>query len=345
MIKILFNKLKITSSPFYLLIKVVSIPEALFWIITSSIFVSKKPPLRVWLSMRMLQFFTCGLSSKFSIRLTIYLNKLFKPLIKQVSSSTYLPQNSVSDFPLLLNESPFCDYVFDLSQSGSSFLGYLDHELLAKVIQIFESSQLYEDVPCQYTMKKNNYSSTKTGRFFIHPSNLYSFDLIRQISANRFFLELCHAYFGLPPILYSVNAWTSNYIDNKDPSLVHQINDWNARFPHIDYASLKFLKIFIFLDPVTESDGPFHYWPRSNNHNCCFTSDGRYNYAEIGSLFGNPIKFTSSKPGSIFVADTSNYHCDGIVLQGGSRRVLQFEYCLPGIRNPNPLNLLFFVKS
>ena len=335
--KILRNKLKTISSPFYFVVKVLSIPEILFWIIFSCIYISKKPPLRVWLSIRMLHFFTCALSSKCAVNLTLIFNKLVNPSIKRVSSSTYISANVVSSFPLVCKERPICDYILDINESGSSFIGHLEHELLAKIIQIYDSAQFYEDIPSQYTVKQNKYSPTKTGRLFIHPSDLYCHDLISQITSYRLFLELCHSYFGLPPILYQINGWTSNYIENQDPALSHKINDWNARYPHIDFACLKFLKVFIFLDAVIDDDGPFHYWPHSSNHNCRYTSDGRYDYSEMTSLFGKPVKFVSSIPGSIFIADTSNYHCDGIVLPGGFRRVLQFEYCIPGLRQPNPL--------
>ena len=332
---ILHNKLKIISSPFYLGIKFLSIPEAFFWIIFSSISVSKKPPLRVWLSMRMLHFLTCEWSTKFAINLTQSINKTFNSSTNYISASTYISANPVLSSPVVCNELPICDYISDLNETGSAFIGHLRPELLNKVTQIFESSDFYEDIPRQYTVKQNKYSAMNTGRLFIKPSDLLCHDLIKQISAHRLFLDLCLFYFGLPPILYQVNGWSSNYIENQDPCLLRKINKWNARYPHIDFACLKFFKVFIFLDSVNDDDVPFHYWQNSNSHNCRFTSDGRYDYSDINSIFGNPVKFVSSSPGSIFIADTSNYHCDGIVSPCGSRRTLQFEYCFPGLRQPN----------
>jgi hypothetical protein len=332
----LFNKLKIISSPFYLVIKILSIPELFFWIIFSSIYVSLKPPLRVWLSLRMLHFFTSALFTRFALNLTLATHKFVSPSIKRVSSSAYIPVNLFSSLPIVCNVRPTCDYLLDLNETGSSFIGHLKPEFLTKISQFYDSAQYYEDIPDQYTVKQNTDSSKNTGRLFIHPYDLACCNLVREISACRLFLKLCHSYFSLPPILYQINGWTSNYINNLDPDTIFKINDWNARYPHIDFACLKFLKVFIFLDAVKDDDGPFHYWPHSSNHNCRFTSDGRYSYAEITSLFGKPYKFLSSMPGSIFIANTSNYHCDGIVSPGGFRRVLQFEYCIPGLRLPNP---------
>lgn len=331
------NKFKIISSPLYLVVKVLSIPELIFWIIFSSIYLSKTPPTRVWLSLRMLHFFTSGLFTKYAVNFTLIFHKLVKPSIKFGSSSKYLPTNLVSSFPLVLNERPISDYISDLNEAGSSFIGHLNYDLLTRITQIYDSAQFYEDIHDQFTVKQNNDSPTKTGRLFIHPSDLFSHDLICQISTCRLFQELCHSYFGLPPILYQINGWISNCIESQDPVLIHKINDWNARYPHIDFAALKFLKVFIFLDAVNDNDGPFHYWPHSNNHNCRFTSDGRYPYSEITSLFGTPDMFVSSIPGSVFIADTSNYHCDGIVSTGGFRRTLQLEFCMPGLRKPNSL--------
>lgn len=341
MIRMLRNKFKVISSPFYFVVKVLSIPELLFWIIFSCLYLSKKPPLRVWLSMRMLHFFTSALSSKFALFLTLIVHKFVKPSFKR-ASSTYISANFVLSSPLVCKERPICDYILDLNESGRTFIGHLKSEFLTNIIQIYDSAQFYEDIPDQYTVKINKDSPIKTGRMFIHPSDLHSYDLVRQISTCPLFLELCHSYFNLPPILYQINGWTSNYIENQDPFLTYRINDWNARYPHIDFACLKFLKVFIFLDAVSENDGPFHYWRHSSKHNCRFTCDGRYDYSEITLLFGKPEKFVSPIPGSIFIADTSNYHCDGMVLPGGFRRVLQFEYCIPGLRQPNPLELPIF---
>ena len=104
------------------------------------------------------------------------------------------------------------------------------------------------------------------------------------------------------------------------------------RLPHIDFAALRFLKIFVFLDPVYEKDGPFHIWPGSNCHKCRYTHDGRYDYCQISDIFGSPVSFSSDSPGTIFIADTSLYHCDGIVSKSGFRRVVQYEISLPFIR-------------
>lgn len=343
--KILRNKLTLLSSPLYFFVKVLSIPELLFWIVFSCIYLSKKPPLRVWLSLRMLHFFTNAESTNFAVNITLITHKLFKPTIERASSSTYVQENFVSSFPIVSKERPIFDCLSDLNKSGSSFLGHLKYEFLKEITQIYDSALFYEDVPDQFTVKQNKNSPRNTGRLFIHPSDLHLYDLVRQISSCRFILELCHSYFRLPPILYQINGWTSNYIEHQDPALTYKINDWNARYPHIDFACLKFLKVFIFLDAVSENDGPFHYWPHSSKHNCRFTSDGRYDYQEITALFGEPDKFVSSIPGSIFIADTSNYHCDGIVSPGGSRRVLQFEYCIPGLRLPNPFEPLISMPN
>ena len=47
--------------------------------------------------------------------------------------------------------------------------------------------------------------------------------------------------------------------------------------------------------------------------------------------YGSPYRSILNKSGEIMFFDTSSFHCDGIVKEKGKRRVLQFEYAMPGL--------------
>lgn len=327
-------KVKINSSPFYLVLKILSIPELFVWIFISAFFPQLTPPLRVWLAMRMLHFFTNARLTLLAIQLTEFIIKLKSPIsvlylappisIKINSLSGVVTQNAI--FRASVNAQ-------DINQYGFTFLGNLNGSLCSRLDLFYNSLVKFEDISPQFHHKSNSSTSTRTGRCFVRSADLIANSDIMDIVHSPQILAACHSFFGIQFMLYQVNGWSSFFVAEKDPYKINLINDRNARYPHIDFACLKFLKLFVFLDPVTLDDGPFHYWPGSNHHKCRYTSDGRYSYESINSIFGPPSIFASPEPGSVFLLDSSNYHCDGIVATPtGYRRTIQFEYCIPGLR-------------
>ena len=315
-----------------MIIKYLSLPEAFLWSILCSINHKLVPPKRVWYSVRMFHFASCAKNTDLLLRISFFVYRLFN------THSSIIRRNEIKSQKLTdlcqgsIIFQDITNIIPSLKSHGFAEIGTLSPSSLLDFRKAFDSSTFYEDIEPQYYYLESASSSKQTGRLFVDPSVLSRNSVISNFAREPALISLLYRYFGVEPLLYQTNAWKSVAIDSTNPQEVNIINSLNSRFPHIDFGALKFLKLFIFLDPVSAKDGPFHIWPGSRHHNCRYTHDGRYDYDQITGIFGPPIPFTSDSSGSIFIADTSIYHCDGIVSQSGFRRTVQYEFCLPFIR-------------
>jgi hypothetical protein len=320
------------TSSCYKVIKILSLPETILWTILCAFNYKITPPNRIWHSVRMLHFASNSLTTDFLLKISFATKQLFCHQRVASRRKTLNPLTS----PISQEDSIICKDIescfLSLSTQGYTCLGLLSPETLKSFSDVFESSSFFADLQPQYSTLESPSSRKKTGRFFADPIMLSKNKVLTNFLRDPVLLQVLYRYFKFPPLLYQINAWKSFAVESSDLSQLADINSFNARYPHIDFASLKFLKLFIFLDPISKADGPFHFWPGSFRHKCRSTNDGRYDYDEISDIFGQPVIFTSSNPGIIFIADTSMYHCDGIVEESGYRRAIQYEFCLPFIR-------------
>ena len=92
--------------------------------------------------------------------------------------------------------------------------------------------------------------------FMIHlvsyPDGIPAEDRLLAVALDRKLLEVVASYFGLWPSLYSINAWLHYPTDAR----AQQSQLW-----HRDPEDLQVVKVFIYLNQVDESCGPFSYIP------------------------------------------------------------------------------------
>jgi hypothetical protein len=102
--------------------------------------------------------------------------------------------------------------------------------------------------------------------------------------------------------------------------------------PHIDYR--RFLKVLIYLDDVSSSDGPFHAMPMNPDDNEKFRLSLKSDYKKKQA---NRIDFASidryveyaAPAGSVLAFDTNCPHFAGSVMECGKRRVIRFDFSCP----------------
>ena len=102
--------------------------------------------------------------------------------------------------------------------------------------------------------------------------------------------------------------------------------DEDALLYHFDKDRIKFIKIFIYLTDVDDSNGPHMLIPGS--HAIKMEKDGRYTQEEIELIkkkYNLSEKTITGKKGQVFAVDTHCLHRGSEVLSG-ERMVLQLEY-------------------
>jgi Phytanoyl-CoA dioxygenase (PhyH) len=134
--------------------------------------------------------------------------------------------------------------------------------------------------------------------------------------------DIACSYLRCTPVLTSMISWHVFTISETDSS--EEIYDVAAQTYHYDLDYIRFVKFFVNLTDVNETDGPFEYVPLSHHHKPDeYFRDGRFAERNL-SLAAVCVK-ADGPAGSMFIADTSGLHRDGRAC-GGYRHVLQVEF-------------------
>lgn len=142
------------------------------------------------------------------------------------------------------------------------------------------------------------------------------------------FLHIANNYLGTKPILDLVLFWWSTSSRELKVSELEKVALKNsaAQMFHFDMDRLKFLKFFIYINDVNESNGPHIYVKKT--HNECpkyINHDGRYSDEFIEANAKSEIVEIVGKAGTIIIADTRGLH-KGKELENGERLIFQLEF-------------------
>lgn len=167
-------------------------------------------------------------------------------------------------------------------------------------------------------------------------SELMQIREISKIVNDPYILNIISSTFKCIPIHVQTNVWWSlNYNNSK------QSKNANAQLFHQDKEFIKFLKVFIYLNDVTEENGAHVYVKQSHKYNS-YSADPQYHFSkrimdnEIEESFGKENIITmNGKKGSIIIEDTSGFH-KGMPVKKGHRLLLQIEYAISLFFNPGP---------
>lgn len=136
-------------------------------------------------------------------------------------------------------------------------------------------------------------------------------------------LEVIAAYLGMWPSLHSVQAWC-NYPTNDPPA--------SSQLWHHDPEDLKMIKVFVYLEPVEEENGPFTYIPGAYPLGTRVAEvervgrKGRLSDAELAERFPpESWRVCTGPAGTMILADTIGYHRGGKPTKG-TRVLLTFTY-------------------
>ena len=156
-------------------------------------------------------------------------------------------------------------------------------------------------------------------RYEISETDLLKSDVVQQIICDFSLLEIAKLYLGCEPVQDLVTMWWSTAI-NVDAS------SKAAQQFHFDLDRFKFLKLFIYLTEVNDTNGP-HVYIKGSQRNLPrqLRRDGRHDDSSVKSFYPTgEIKITGPR-GLVFLADTRGLH-KGMPLREGHRLIFQTEY-------------------
>ena len=177
----------------------------------------------------------------------------------------------------------------------------------------------------------------------LHPqSEIYRFTMndlvnnpaIQELIMDPALIQIARDYLNCEPIFDFPAMWWST-------AFLKEASSEAAQLYHFDMDRLKWLKIFIYLNDVTEENGPHRYIRGSHKIGAKPDHLLKRGYVRIPDedlkehYSKNDFVEVCASAGSVFAGDTKCWH-KGTPLQKGDRLVLEFEYtgCMFGVNHP-----------
>ena len=140
---------------------------------------------------------------------------------------------------------------------------------------------------------------------------------VKELSQNSHILKLVEAYLDGKPIQVQCNCWCT---------IKHNQPEGGQKF-HQDYSFKRLIKLFLYLTDVDMDSGPHTFVPGSKNN--LKTPDNYHPSLRVSDEFiednYKEIKYFTGPKGTMFLADTMNYH-KGLPVHYGHRILIQFEW-------------------
>lgn len=139
-----------------------------------------------------------------------------------------------------------------------------------------------------------------------------------KLTLDKSFFTIASYYLNCNPYMDLIACWFSKPSKNGKSEAAQEY--------HYDLDRFKFIKFFIYLNDVTNDNGPHCYIKSSNHLKPNQIEDRRYKDAELLNTYSKKdfIEITGNK-GSIIAVDTIGYH-KGKELIKGERLIFQIEY-------------------
>jgi hypothetical protein len=148
--------------------------------------------------------------------------------------------------------------------------------------------------------------------------------LFQTIALDPYILSVAAGYLGCVPILDQTNVWFSFPTFNEKLNL-----STNAQMFHQDKGFASFVKVFIYLNDVDQTNGPHVFVAGSHideAHKYGVPISARIPDDEITKYYSaDRIKTLEGSAGTMLFVDTSGVH-KGMPVMSGYRLLLQFEY-------------------
>ena len=157
---------------------------------------------------------------------------------------------------------------------------------------------------------------------------------VQNLLMDPTLLDAIQHFLGTPPIHVQTNSWWSKAESNDERTLRK-----SAQLFHQDKEFIKFLKVFVYLNDVTEDNGPHQYIAGSNKDYLQHVPAG-YKFSQrlsdeylAASYDQSRFRSFTGRKGTVVIEDTSGFH-KGKPLISGCRLILQLEFAASLYFNP-----------
>jgi hypothetical protein len=208
---------------------------------------------------------------------------------------------------------------------SSRFLSPAGQTALAEASQNVIEISRRDDIQAIASGKEVNTNAKKD--FIIHlvqrTDELSKNDPLLKVALDEKLLEIVGSYLGVWPQLNGIGAWL-NY-PTEDDAKTSQL--W-----HRDPEDMKIIKVFIYLDKVDESTGPFTYIPDTHPFGSAagkaavYEKQKRVLDSDLAKVYPSESWLACTGPASTMIlADTVGYHRGGKPAVG-QRILVTFTY-------------------
>lgn len=160
-------------------------------------------------------------------------------------------------------------------------------------------------------------------------TDLINHPIVRDLVKDEILLEIVGRYLKCKPVLDGVWGWKSF------PQ--HEACSASAQLYHFDLDRIRWLKVFVYLNDVDETNGPHVFIKGSHNDSGKFAKHhGRFSDEEVFNYYSTEKAITfTGKAGTVFIEDTMGIH-KGCPLIKGERTLLEFQYSVSYFGYPYP---------
>ncbi len=142
---------------------------------------------------------------------------------------------------------------------------------------------------------------------------------VQSLVVEKNLIDAVSRYLGTAPMITAIVMWSSFAWDRADSA--------SAQLFHYDLDRSNFLKCFVYLTDVDDTNGPHVYVPGSQYEKPKELLDGtRLDDARVARHYPRDTWASiTGKRGTMFLADTQGFH-KGTRLLSGHRSILQFNF-------------------
>jgi len=232
----------------------------------------------------------------------------------------------------LISKNISSDVIFDsLEKNGFfQFPEKIDLDLVEQIKEGIKECTFIKNPPTHQLYKINNVNDLKT----IDSNTLWVYEnqkvleipAVQKILLDFNILSAIEKYLGCQPIHVSCITWWSKFNKLDETSL-----NYGAQLYHQDKEFIKFVKIFVYLSDVDDTNGPHEYISGSHRD---YEEHIPKNYKMSQRLSDEYLqkvypkdrfKSFTGQAGTVIITDSNGFH-KGKPLQNGYRQLLQFEF-------------------
>ena len=215
------------------------------------------------------------------------------------------------------------DHTIDKLKENGYCIGEIDNSICKNIIDKLKSLNFKERKSnriVKYGQPKDTYTSNSA--WCVSQSDVINLPEVQKIVSDERLLYIVQEYLGTKPILTQTNLW-----------FTHNINDefsTNAQLYHRDFDHERWLKVFVYLNDVTELNGP-HCFVKKSHQDIGTIGRGAFERESDKTIEQHYPKENiithTGKQGTLIIEDTRGYH-KGLPVVSGERIILQIEYAI-----------------